>query len=108
MKTIHLNQQSAQNLSFMIRRAIYRLPYILLIRRFTFVRLGLLVILGLIALYIVVTLLYIDGSSDDINTVERPLVLQIETIDELELWVEERQTERERVIFPRSQTYFTP
>ncbi len=94
------------NGSFAIKRSIARLPYILLIQRFSMVRLALLVILGMVALYIVVTLLYIDGGSDGTQGVERPVVLQVEVIDALEVWVEERQTEREQSIIPGQRTYF--
>lgn len=103
---MNLNQQTMHLVVFKIRRGISQLPYTLLIERFTLVRLTLLVIVGAIALYVVVSLLYLDGSPNGASSGERPVVLEVDTIDALEVWVEERQTEREREIIPGQRTYF--
>lgn len=108
MKNIHLNQVSWRSAVFAIERLKTRLPYTLLIQRFTAVRLGLLLGLFGSALAVVMMLLYITGDSEIVDSPPPLVVLNTEAIDELEVWLEERQAERERSVITGPRPYFKP
>ena len=106
MNTIHLNQQTFGAALAKTRQWLADLPYILLIQRFMTVRLVLLVSLLLVAVAVVVSLLYIPPASPPRGRSDRPIVVQTDTIDELEEWLEEQQGEEERTIVPDQRAYF--
>lgn len=105
MKNIHLNNRSWLNAWAVGRRWFYSLPYVALIKRFRLLRLVLLVILGVVALSVVVRLLYFETSAVT-SVAERPITLQAEGLDELEVWLEERNTEWENEIVNDQRRYF--
>ena len=58
------------------------------------VKIALLVIWSCIALYTVISVLYSEEKVDE--PMDNQVMLQSRVVDELEVWIEERQNERER------------
>jgi hypothetical protein len=107
MKNIPLNQQ-LRDWSAAASRFWAEVPYVLLIQRFMTVRLLLLVGALVIALWVLVALLFVKPALTAAPGGARPLVLETDIIDGLEVWLEERQGERERTIVGGSRDYFAP
>jgi hypothetical protein len=105
MKNIQLNNRFLQKAATSLRRSLNGLPYLLLIERFRLLRLVLLVLLGVVALYVVVRLFYFEAS-DAAHVTSLPIVFQTEAIDELEVWLEDRHSEWEREIVDGRRQYF--
>lgn len=63
-----------------------------------------LIILG-VMMYAITTLLFTEPELPD-STLSVPLSLKVETIDKLELWVEERQTAYEQGLVLPNQAFF--
>ena len=87
MKTIRLNKDTWLRVVGGTRRFVVRIPHIILIDRFMMVRFILLSVLGIVALMAVVSLLYLWGEGVQETTGEQDILLNIETIDQLELWL---------------------
>lgn len=106
MKNIHLNKDLWLRAVGGSRRLVARIPYIVLIERFMMVRFILLAVVGMVALMAVISLLYLWGEGAETMSEGGAAQLNVDTIDQLELWLEERQTEREREIVTGAREYF--
>ena len=83
------------------------LPYRVLVEWFLAVRLFILLAMSLLALLLVARLFYLEGDPNSSAAATRPPTLNTDLIDELEVWLEERQTESEQLIIPSSREYFS-
>lgn len=106
MKSIQFNKQSLRVGGAALSRFVREMPYVVLIQRFMAVRLLLLIGLLLVALWAIIALLYVSPATTLDAGGERPLVLQTGVIDELEVWLEEREDEHRQTIMRGSRDYF--
>lgn len=106
MKNFRLNQRSWRAVSDAAQARVAALPYELLIKRFAAVRLFLLFGLLIGALGVIMSLLYFPGDETTNGVTSRPPALETETMDEMEVWLEERQSEVERSIVAGQREYF--
>jgi len=103
---MRFNKQSFGDLSSHLSRLVAQASYVVLIERFMVVRSFLLVILLLVSLWAVVALLYLDSSGNSHEGAPRSVDLNTSVIDELEVWLESRQSELESPVMTGSREYF--
>jgi hypothetical protein len=106
MKNIHLNKQLFMRSRATASHLFSALPYQVLVEWFLAVRLIILVLMSILALALLVFLLYIDAGTPETTGATQPPKLNTQLVDELEVWLEERQTEREEVVVKGSRKYF--
>jgi len=95
MKNIHLNTQP-----------LARLPYLILVEWFLAVRLIILGLVSLAALGVIIFLFYFDTAGSKPAALQQPPMLNTGLVDQLEVWLEARETEKERSIVPAAREYF--
>lgn len=106
MTVMDLNKQTMLQLRSSVAGVWRRLPRLLLIDRVRWMHAFLLIGWAVAMIYLVIRVVWlVDTSTAEID---RQPMLQVEVIDELEVWLEERQTEREQDPFRQAGQYFAP
>lgn len=92
---MQLNKQTFHKLTKQLPALSRNIVWIFLVNRIQgMVKIALLIIWSGVALYTVISLLYSDVKVFDL--MDNQVTLQSRVIDELEVWIEERQNEREK------------